>query len=75
MPLGMGRLGWAYLGYWHPWFRVPPYWWLGFHPYWPYWSPWGALPREQEIAMLNDQARMLEQELSQIKARLEELQK
>ena len=40
----------------------------------PYWSPWGAMPKEQEVAMLNGQARMLEEELSQVRKRLEELQ-
>jgi hypothetical protein len=73
MPFGMGPLGWAYLGYWHPWYgAVAPHGRPGFYPYW---SPWGPLPKEQEVAMLNDQASMLEQELGQVRTRLEELQK
>ncbi|MDI6639601.1 MAG: DUF5320 domain-containing protein [Methanocellales archaeon] len=39
---------------------------------------WGApiaIPKEQEVAMLEEQARFLEQQLDQIKKRLEELRK
>jgi hypothetical protein len=73
MPFGMGPLGWAYLQCWHPRYGWSfPHGWPGFYPYW---SPWGTPSKEQEIAMLNDQASMLEQELSQIRTRLEELQK
>ena len=73
MPFGMGPLGWAYpYPYWHHWYgRFAPY---SFPWVAPYWSPWGAMPKEQEVAMLNDQARMLEEELSQVRKRLEELQ-
>jgi hypothetical protein len=38
-------------------------------------SPWGPLPKEQEIAMLEDQAKALEMELEGIRRRLEELRK
>ena len=76
MPFGMGRQGWAYV---HPWHHH------GCHhlhcgpaPYdWPpaaaYGPPRGAMPRDQELAMLQDEAKVLEEELSQIKKRLEEI--
>ena len=34
-----------------------------------------AIPKEQEIAMLEDQAKMVEQALGEVKRRLEELRK
>lgn len=72
MLFGMGPLGWAYAPpYWNPWaWRWP--WYGGALPYW---SPWGAMPKEQEIAMLEDQARALERDLESIRKRLEELRK
>jgi len=62
---------WPRYRYWHPWrWGWPGYW--GVTPYaW----PWAAIPKEQEIAMLEDQARMLESELDGIRSRLEELKK
>jgi len=44
---------------------------------WGYMHPWpgAAMPKEQEITMLEDQARMLENDLASIKKRLEELSK
>jgi hypothetical protein len=58
-------------GYWHPWgwrwhrhWGVPPVAWA-----------WAPPPREEEIAMLEDQARILERELESIRKRLEELKK
>jgi len=41
----------------------------------PYTWPWAPLPKDQEIAMLEEQARILEAELDGIKKRLEELKK
>jgi hypothetical protein len=40
-------------------------------------TPYGvpALPREQEIAMLEDQAKFLEEQLTEIRKRIEELKK
>ncbi len=38
-------------------------------------SPWGLMPKEQEIAMLEDQAGYLERELGTIRSRLEELRR
>lgn len=70
MPFGVGPLGWGY-PYWNPWgWRWP--WYGGVLPYW---SPWGTMPKEQEIAMLEDQARALEGDLEDIGKRLEELKK
>ena len=51
---------------------------MGMAPYWratPYPWAWGFIPKEQGIAMLEDQARMLESELEGIRKRLEELKK
>ena len=62
---------WPWYGYWLPWR-------WGWHGYWraiPYVWPWVPMPREQEIAILEEQARILEDELDNIKARLEELGK
>jgi hypothetical protein len=43
----------------------------------PWMTPYGvpALPREQEIAMLEDQAKFLEEQLTEIRKRIEELKK
>lgn len=72
MPFGIGSLGWAYgYPYWDPWAWRSP-WYRGVSPYW---SPWGTMPKEQEIAMLEDQARALEGDLEDIRKRLEELKK
>jgi hypothetical protein len=60
---------WSWYGYRNPW---------GWPGYWgatPYGWPWAPIPKEQEIAMLEEQARMLESELDSIKKRLEELKK
>lgn len=38
-------------------------------------TPHMAIPKEQEIAMLEDQRKLLEEILEQIKKRLEELEK
>ena len=70
MPFGMGRAGWyawpqiAYwMKCWPPWYPAP------------YWSPFQPWSKEEEEAVLKDQAKMLEDQLSQIKKRLEELKK
>jgi len=59
---------WGY-GYWPPW-GWPGYSWMA-----PYVSPWAPMPKEQEIAMLEDEARWLETELDSIRKRIEQLQK
>jgi len=62
---------WPWYGYWHAWrWGWPRHW-----PVAPYTWPWAAIPKEQEIAMLEDQARLLESELDGIRKRLEELKK
>lgn len=83
----MGPRGW-YLGpleyqYWgwgrcrrFPW--LPRWWWTGIHgpltPYAePYWVP--PMSKEGEIAMLEEEEKMLGQELTRIRKRLEELGK
>lgn len=67
MPFGMGPAGWAY-GYPYPYAGGSPY-------YGGYGWPWAPLSKEQEIAILEDQARALEHELEGIRERLEELKK
>ncbi|RLI39742.1 hypothetical protein DRO69_13920 [Candidatus Bathyarchaeota archaeon] len=53
---------------WFPW--LPRWWWSGI--YGPI-TPYTAMPKEQEIALLESQAKWLEQTLEQIRKRLEEL--
>ncbi len=64
MPFGMGPAGWFmwpwFAQWWYPWYRAF---------YWPY----PPLPKEQEMAMLEDRARFLREELERIEARLKEL--
>jgi len=64
---------------WFPW--LPRRWWTGMYgpitPYTttPYTAPyWGTptITKEQEIAMLEDQAKIFERELEQIRKRLKE---
>ena len=79
MPFGMGPAGWfmwpywaQWLRYWYPWswYGVPYYGYTGYGlPYAP------PMTKEQETAMLQDQAKALQQELDRINARLKELQK
>ena len=66
-----------WFGCWHPWawhhgYRMPygyPY--VGYG----YGYPWGAMPKEEEIAMLEEQERWLTSELDGVRKRLEELRK
>jgi hypothetical protein len=55
---------------WYPW--LPRWWWTGL--YGPL-TPYAAISKEQEIALLEDQRKWLEDALDQIKTRLEELKK
>ena len=61
---------WPWYAYWHPWRWMPRYWGMTRYTW-----PWAPLPKDQEIAMLEEQARILEAELDGIKKRLEELKK
>jgi hypothetical protein len=45
------------------------------YPYRGYGYHWGAMPKEEEIAMLEEQERCLTNELDGLRKRLEELQK
>ena len=59
---------------WFPW--LPRWWWTGaYGPITPYMLPpaYMSLPKEHEIAFLEEQERLMEEMLSQIKERLEEL--
>jgi len=66
---------WSWFGCWHPWawqWRVPCW-----YPYagYGYSYPWGAMPREEEMAMLEEQERWLTSELEGVRKRLEELRR
>jgi len=68
-----------------PWFGLNPWAsrWPGYgmpygNPYGGYgygYSPWGSIPKEQEIAMLEEQAKALQDNLDTVNKRLEELRK
>lgn len=66
---------WPWFGHWHPWARQPgvPY----GYPYgaYVYAYPWEAMPKEAEIAMLEQQRRWLTDKLDVVGKRLEELRK
>lgn len=70
MAFGMGSAGWYTWPYTAYWMRQRyPY---GFFPY--YASPW-FFTREEEEDFLKGQANILEDQLAQIKKRLEDLKK
>jgi hypothetical protein len=77
MPFGMGPAGlfmWPYMAQWmqnaYPWYAgYPPY--YGYGAFYPYAQP----TKEQEVDMLEDQAKALEEELARIRSRIDELQK
>jgi hypothetical protein len=58
---------WPWHEYWHAW-GWPGYWWRP-----PLGWPWAPISKEQEIAILEEQAKILESELDSIKKRLEEI--
>ena len=71
-----GMPGWMRFGYGPGWSEVPPCcappcfgpgWWTG--------GPAPALSREEELGLLKEQAEMLEMDLQEIRARIEELKK
>jgi hypothetical protein len=45
------------------------------YPYGGYGYPWGAMPKEEEMAMLEEQEKYLTSELDGVRKRLEELRK
>jgi hypothetical protein len=65
---------WPWFGFWHPWawhrYRIPYA-----YPYGGYGYPWGAMPKEEEIAMHEEQEKCLTSELNGVRKRLEELRK
>ncbi|MCD6391651.1 MAG: DUF5320 domain-containing protein [Dehalococcoidia bacterium] len=67
---------WPWYGFWHPWgwsgYRMP-YWYL--YGGYGYGYPWGAMPKEEEVAMLEEQEKYLTSELDGVRKRLEELRK
>jgi len=64
-----------------PWYGFSCSWgWPGYrmpygYPYGGYGYPWGAIPKEEEIVMLEEQKRYLTSELDGVTKRLEELRK
>lgn len=70
MPFGMGPAGWYAWPYMAYWMRC-------WHPRCtaPYLLPFQPFTEEEEEALLEDQANILENHLSQIKKRLVELRK
>jgi hypothetical protein len=75
MPFGMGPAGWLIWPYWAQWM----------YPWYPgYGAPYAGHPgyglyypppsREQELGMLRDQAKIMEDELARIRSRIDELQ-
>jgi len=79
LTYSVGPWGWFAYPYWvswrcrwFPW--LPRWWWMRIYgPIIPYWVP--PMSKEDEIAMLQEEARILEQELDAIRKRLEELGK
>ena len=64
---------WTWHGCWHPWawhhgYRMP-------YGGYGYGYPWGAMPKDEELAMLEEQERCLASELDGVRKRLEELRK
>ena len=66
MPYGMGPWGW----YWGIPYRYPPFTYGGMFPYG---YPWGPITKEDEIRMLEDQAKVLRDQLEEVNRRLGEL--
>lgn len=64
---------WPSYGYWHPWSWGWPAYWGEISYGWP-WVP-AFMSKDQEIAMLDEQAEALEGMLDSIRKRLEELRK
>jgi hypothetical protein len=67
---------WPWYGFWHTWgwpgYRMP----YGYPSYGGYGYGYpGAVPKEEEIRMLEDQERYLTSELDGVRKRLEELRK
>ena len=63
-----------------PWFRYSPWGWPGYgmlyaYPYGGYGYPGAAMPKEEEVRMLEDQEKWLTSELDGVRKRLEELRK
>ncbi len=79
MPFGMGPFGFLMLarGLYPYRYRLPPVYpflpWLTYR-FAPFFYP-TAIPKEEELRMLEDEAKLLERELLEIKKRIEELQK
>jgi hypothetical protein len=61
---------WHWHGYCHPWGWGLPGHWCAPPPGWPWVAP---ISKEQEMAILEEQAKILENELDSIKKRLEEI--
>jgi len=82
-----GLPGWLRFGYSPGWGGLPPgaqflmqsglwpQFWSWMQSRTPLMPPWPGMPKEQEVQLLQGQAKMLEGQLEQIKKRIEELEK
>ncbi|MGB8953209.1 MAG: DUF5320 domain-containing protein [Candidatus Aminicenantales bacterium] len=70
MPFGMGHAGWFYGPYSAPWMRLWSPWFMA-----PYGMPLPPFTQAEEVAFLEEQAKILEDQLGQIQKRLDELKK
>ena len=73
-PYWYPYLYWLWRCWWFPW--LPRWWWTGIYgPITPLSSlpAYAGLPKEQEIALLEEHKRLIEETLSQINRRLKEL--
>ena len=68
---------WHWHECWHPWAWHHGYGMPYVYPYggYGYGYPWGAMPKKEEIAMLEEQEKWLTSELDGMRKRLEELRK
>ena len=70
MPFGMGSAGWFYGPHFTPWMRYWSPWFMA-----PYGMPFAPFTEAEEMAFLEEQAKILEGQLGQIQKRLDELEK
>ncbi len=77
MPFGLGPYGWFMFPWFSYWFYTYWYPWM-----WSWYRPFGypgwgtpVMSREEELRFLQDQQKSLEEQLNDIKRRIEELSK
>lgn len=74
MPFGMGRAGWCMWPYMPQWlyYQFP---WYGLYSGYGQPYPYVPITKDDETKMLQEQEKILEEQLAQIKSRISELQK